>query len=73
MSSRWSKDNLVTSHPARLYDGPIRELIHQPELEYLVEEVAQKTAATGRAAGFVKKPFHLDDLIRSVELALADD
>jgi two-component system OmpR family response regulator len=35
------------------------------------EEVARKTAATGLAAGFVKKPFHLDDLIRSVDEALA--
>jgi CheY-like chemotaxis protein len=37
------------------------------------DEVALKTAATGKAAGFVRKPFHLDDLIRSVEQALADD
>jgi len=35
------------------------------------DEVAEKTAATGAAAGFVKKPFHLDDLIRSVDQALA--
>ena len=35
------------------------------------EEVSRKTAATGPSAGFVKKPFHLDDLIRSVDLALA--
>lgn len=35
------------------------------------DEVAMKTAAIGLAAGFVKKPFHLDDLIRSVDLALA--
>jgi two-component system OmpR family response regulator len=34
------------------------------------DEVARKTAATGKSAGFVKKPFHLDDLIRSVDLAL---
>jgi two-component system OmpR family response regulator len=35
------------------------------------DEVCARTAATGRAAGFVKKPFHLDDLIRSVDAALA--
>jgi CheY-like chemotaxis protein len=35
------------------------------------DEVSRKTAATGPSAGFVKKPFHLDDLIRSVDLALA--
>jgi CheY-like chemotaxis protein len=35
------------------------------------DEVSRKTAATGPSAGFVRKPFHLDDLIRSVEQALA--
>lgn len=35
------------------------------------DEVTRKTAATGAAAGFVKKPFHLDELIRSVDEALA--
>jgi CheY-like chemotaxis protein len=34
------------------------------------EEVARRTRADGPAAGFVKKPFHLDDLIRSVDAAL---
>lgn len=35
------------------------------------DEVSRKTAATGPSAGFVRKPFHLDDLIRSVTQALA--
>lgn len=35
------------------------------------DEVAARTAATGQSAGYVRKPFHLDELIRSVELALA--
>ena len=35
------------------------------------EEVRRKTAATGPTAGFVRKPFHLDELIRSVDEALA--
>ncbi len=35
------------------------------------DEVTRKTATTGRAAGFVKKPFHLDELMRSVDAALA--
>jgi CheY-like chemotaxis protein len=34
------------------------------------EEVAERTAVAGPAAGFVRKPFHLDDLTRSVEAAL---
>ena len=34
------------------------------------EVVAAHTAADGPAAGFVKKPFSLDDLIRSVDAAL---
>lgn len=35
------------------------------------DEVTRKTAGTGPSAGFVKKPFHLDELIRSVDAALA--
>ncbi len=35
------------------------------------EQVTRETAATGAAAGFVRKPFHLDELIRSVDEALA--
>ena len=35
------------------------------------DEVSRKTAATGASAGFVRKPFHLDELIRSVREALA--
>jgi SAM-dependent MidA family methyltransferase len=39
MSSRWSRDNLVTSHPARLYDGRILEAIELEALEYLVQDL----------------------------------
>jgi len=39
MSSRWSRDNLVTSHPARLYDGRILESIELAALEYLVRDL----------------------------------
>ncbi|HET9553150.1 MAG TPA: response regulator [Anaeromyxobacteraceae bacterium] len=35
------------------------------------EQVARETAEHGPAAGFVKKPFHLDELIRQVGEALA--
>jgi len=34
-------------------------------------EVARRVERVGRPAGYVKKPFHLDDLMRTVEEALA--
>jgi CheY-like chemotaxis protein len=36
------------------------------------EEVAQRVAPIGRPAGYVKKPFQLDDLMRTVAEALAE-
>lgn len=39
MSSRWSRDNLVSSHPGRLYDGRISERIELEALEYLVRDL----------------------------------
>jgi SAM-dependent MidA family methyltransferase len=39
MSSRWSRDNLVTSHPARLYDGLVRESSEVASLERLVRDL----------------------------------
>jgi len=35
--------------------------------------VLRETAADGQPAGFVKKPFHLDDLARSVAAALGGE
>jgi two-component system, OmpR family, response regulator len=35
------------------------------------EEVAQRVEPIGRPAGYVKKPFHLDDLMRTIADALA--
>src|SRR5215471_4133762 len=40
LSSRWSRDNVVTAHPARLYDGRVLERIGPDSLEYLVSELA---------------------------------
>jgi SAM-dependent MidA family methyltransferase len=40
LSSRWSRDNLVTAHPARLYDGPVLERVGPDLLEALVQEFA---------------------------------
>jgi len=42
LSSRWSQDNLVTSDPARLYDGAVRERITLESLEYLLPELQKK-------------------------------
>jgi SAM-dependent MidA family methyltransferase len=39
MSSRWSRDNLVTPHPARLYDGQARESIEVETLDRLVVDL----------------------------------
>jgi SAM-dependent MidA family methyltransferase len=39
MSSRWSRDNLISSHPARLYDGSVIEAIELESLAYLVEDL----------------------------------
>jgi SAM-dependent MidA family methyltransferase len=44
LSSRWSRDNLVTSHPGRLYDGKILEPIG---LELLKELIRGLEAARG--------------------------
>ena len=37
------------------------------------DEVLRETSADGAPAGFVKKPFHLDDLARSVAAALGGE
>lgn len=42
LSSRWTQDNLVTSDPARLYDGPVRERLTLESVEYLIPELEKK-------------------------------
>jgi SAM-dependent MidA family methyltransferase len=42
LSSRWSRDSLVTGHPSRLYDGPIVQRIGTEALEALVRELAER-------------------------------
>jgi len=51
MSSRWSRDNLISSHPARLYHGKILQRIGAAELEGLVRhlEASHGAAALGAA------------------------
>jgi len=51
LSSRWSQDNLVTSDPARLYDGPVRERITLESLEYLLPELEKKLGPVRAGAG----------------------
>jgi hypothetical protein len=42
MSSRWSRDNLVTCHPGVLYDGKIIASIDLQAVEYLVEDLRKQ-------------------------------
>src|SRR5687768_4606077 len=50
-SSRWSRDNLVTSHPARLYDGTVVERIDQEALEYLLQDFVEQRGRMRVSAG----------------------
>ncbi|HSY40198.1 MAG TPA: SAM-dependent methyltransferase [Polyangia bacterium] len=50
MSSRWSRDNLVTSHPARLYDGKIVERIGPEVLDRLIAELPRNKGPVRRGA-----------------------
>ena len=51
MSSRWSQDNLITSDPARLYDGPVRERITLESVEYLIPDLEKKLGPVRVGAG----------------------
>lgn len=51
LSSRWSRDNLVTSHPAQLYDGPVLELIDAEALEYLLKDLVRQQGPLEVRAG----------------------
>lgn len=43
MSSRWSRDNLITCHPASLYNGPVQAHIDQQLLGELLQELERTT------------------------------
>jgi SAM-dependent MidA family methyltransferase len=43
LSSRWSRDNLVTFHPALLYDGRVQTLVDVESLPSLIDELAGRT------------------------------
>ena len=40
LSSRWSRDNLITFHPAQLYDGRVQERLDVDALPSLIGELA---------------------------------
>ncbi len=42
MSSRWSRDNLITAHPAQLYDGRVNERLGPESIDYLMQDLAVK-------------------------------
>ena len=42
LSVAWSRDNLVTAHPARLYDGKIHQLVTQRSLPAVVQHLEQR-------------------------------
>jgi hypothetical protein len=51
LSSRWSRDNLVTSHPGRLYDGEVLEVIDADSLEHLLETLRETRGPLELGAG----------------------
>ncbi len=42
LSSRWSQDNLLTFHPAQLYDGPVRASLDVESLRGLIGDLATR-------------------------------
>jgi SAM-dependent MidA family methyltransferase len=51
MSSRWSRDNLVTAHPAQLYDGPVSERLGPESLDYLMQDLVRQRGPLEVRAG----------------------
>jgi SAM-dependent MidA family methyltransferase len=51
MSSRWSRDNLVTFHPASLYDGPIVRRVGTETLASLIPALEAKLGPVEVGAG----------------------
>lgn len=51
LSSRWSRDNLVTMRPGQLYDGRVLERIEPETLEYLVQELETTSGSIQVGAG----------------------
>ena len=51
MSSRWSRDNLVTCHPAQLYSGKVLEHIDEDALELLIRDLEKRSGPVYVGAG----------------------
>jgi SAM-dependent MidA family methyltransferase len=51
MSSRWSRDNLITAHPAQLYDGRVEERIGPESIDYLIQDLAGRRGPLEVVAG----------------------
>jgi SAM-dependent MidA family methyltransferase len=51
LSSRWSRDNLVTMRPGRLYDGRVLERVEPETLEYLVQDLERELGPLRVGAG----------------------
>ena len=51
MSSRWSRDNLVTCHPAQLYSGKVLEHIDEDALELLIRDLEKQSGPVYVGAG----------------------
>src|SRR6185369_11637048 len=51
LSSRWSRDNLVTMRPGQLYDGKLVERIEPETLEHLVQELEKSVGPVQVGAG----------------------
>ena len=60
MSRRWSRDNLVTCHPAQLYNGTVREHIDEDALELLIRDLEKQTGPVYVGAG--RMGVHLQDV-----------
>jgi SAM-dependent MidA family methyltransferase len=45
LSSRWSRDNLITCHPAQLYDGRIIDRVGPEQVEQLIQDLETRIGA----------------------------
>ncbi len=64
LSSRWSKDNLITSHPGRLYDGAIVSRVEREHLGPIISGLRTPNRPSSIAAvqkGVLTWNIHYDD------------